>query len=120
VEYLKNVEMWERVLETRDRNREFLLLKLSPICRTSRIVERVFDQWYQSLPEGLGPVAYKLDVVAARELSQHVAHQLEVRHQSPQAIWLDQDLNVRWHGSHHGITEKRLTAQLQTTETEGA
>ena len=47
-------------------------------------------------------------MIAARELSRGVAKELGVKHESPQAIWLDLSGSVRWHESHGGITADAL------------
>jgi bacillithiol system protein YtxJ len=91
-----------------------LLLKFSPYCPISRGVESAFKAWYAQLPAETEILCIKVDVVNSKPLSQHIAQELNIRHESPQAIWLDRDQRVVWHDSHYAITREALDTQLQT------
>ncbi len=45
-------------------------------------------------------------------ISQHVAKELNVRHESPQAIWVTPEQKVYWQASHYSVTKQALNAQL--------
>lgn len=90
-----------------------LVFKFSPRCPISRRVERAFDAWYAQLPEETDLLCVKVDVVNAKPLSQHLAQALNIRHESPQAIWLNHDQRVVWHDSHNAITSDALDTQLK-------
>ena len=50
-----------------------------------------------------------IEVVAQRALARAVAERTGVRHESPQALWLEAG-RVRWNASHSAITEASLAA----------
>jgi len=54
---------------------------------------------------------YIVDVLRQRELSQRIAEELEVRHESPQVILL-RDGNVEWHGSHYEVKAQNISMYL--------
>jgi bacillithiol system protein YtxJ len=90
-----------------------IIFKFSPICPISHSVERTFDEWYAGLPENTVIMCVKIDVVNSRSLSQQIAQEFGVQHESPQAIWIQADHHVHWHASHYSITPKALDTQLQ-------
>lgn len=54
---------------------------------------------------------YMLNVINQREVSNAVASELDIRHESPQVILL-QDGEVRWSGSHWEIKRQNILAEL--------
>ena len=115
---MKQVDILQTIIEwqecTQDIPQEGLLVfKFSPRCPISRSVERGFDDWCEQLPDKTPLRCVKVDVVGSRELSQHIAKELNVDHASPQAIWLTQNRNVHWHASHRSISSSALNAQLE-------
>lgn len=54
-----------------------------------------------------------LNVVHNRELSDHVATELDVRHESPQVILVD-DGEVIWHASHGSIDGDKIMEVLES------
>lgn len=112
---LHTVEEWHTFKTQRSSASGVLLLKFSPRCPISRSVERTFETWYNSLPDTTDIVCAKIDVVNSRPLSQQIAEEVHVLHESPQAIWLTPDFRVQWHASHYAITRETLHAQLQQT-----
>lgn len=112
---LHTIEEWNALVsQSASSSHGMLILKFSPRCPISRSVEREFDAWCQELADDAGVRCLKVDVVHSRPLSQHLANHLNVRHESPQAIWLTFDQQVQWHASHYSITKQALTTQLQT------
>jgi len=51
-------------------------------------------------------------VILSRTLSGTIEKDLNTIHQSPQIIWLDKDMKVKYHASHYDITEDELNKQL--------
>ena len=90
-----------------------LVLKFSPRCPISRSVERHFDNWYHDLDEDIPLRCAKVNVVSDRELSRHIVHDLNIAHESPQAIWLTPDQQVHWQASHYSVTTSALDRQLE-------
>jgi bacillithiol system protein YtxJ len=68
---------------------------------------------YEGLPENAGVTCVKVDVVNSRALSQELAREFTIRHESPQIIWIRGDNQVDWHASHYSITPEMLDTQLQ-------
>ena len=90
-----------------------IIFKFSPNCPISRSVERGFDPWYAQLPEEVELLCARIDVINARALSQQIAQELHIPHESPQAIWLKPDATIHWHANHYAITSEALNTQLQ-------
>jgi len=85
-----------------------LIFKKSPICPVSSMAERGFRACLAGLPEGVTVV--EVDVVNRRPISQKIAADTGVRHESPQALLLGPGGKVLWHDSHEGITCESLEA----------
>lgn len=83
----------------------FFVFKHSPRCSISVVAKNRIESQAIS---GSVPV-YLVDVVAQRELSQFVAAQLAVQHQSPQLIKVDGGKSV-FDASHMSITAAQLEA----------
>jgi len=52
-----------------------------------------------------------VDVIASRGVSNYIAEKLNVRHESPQAILLDQG-KVIWHDSHGSVKSAKILDQV--------
>jgi bacillithiol system protein YtxJ len=90
-----------------------IIFKFSPTCPISRSVERGFDAWYAQLPEKSVVLCIRIDVVNSRALSQQIAKELNIPHESPQVIWIAADETIHWHDSHWAITSEALNTQFQ-------
>lgn len=110
VEVLNDVEQWES-LRKESAQQEIIIFKFSPTCPVSYSVEREFDQWLEKQTDA-GFRCVKVDVIRARPLSQHLAQEFGIRHESPQVLWLDAQGNLKWSGSHHQITAQALDQNL--------
>jgi bacillithiol system protein YtxJ len=84
-----------------------ILYKHSTRCPVSSYVIREVYQFADTHPDW---DIYILKVVERRALSNAVADELGVTHQSPQAFVIKHGACV-WHASHSDITEERLDAQ---------
>jgi bacillithiol system protein YtxJ len=81
-----------------------VIYKHSPFCPTSRNAMREVQDFAQRKPEV--PV-YVVDVVRSQALSQRLASDLEIQHQSPQAIVVRKGKPTA-HGSHYDVTVDQL------------
>lgn len=108
---LESPEQWSDLKNQAAGSRELVVLKFSPICPISARAERQFDEWSAGLPEEAGLALAKVDVIGARPLSQALAAELDVTHQSPQVLWLDAAGAVKWHASHDDINVASLEAR---------
>jgi bacillithiol system protein YtxJ len=86
-----------------------VIYKHSPICGTSRWARGEVLAFVESHPDT--PV-YEVNVVSSREVSQEIARRLEVTHESPQVIVI-QDGAVVWNASHSGVLSGDLARAVQ-------
>lgn len=110
---LHNVTDWEQIKQGAWPSCGVIIFKFSPICPISRGVEQKFDAWFKALPDTTELTCVKVDVVGDRPLSQYLARELRITHESPQAIWLTAQGIARWHASHRAITNEALDTQLR-------
>jgi bacillithiol system protein YtxJ len=109
---LKTVDDWKELKHYNGEIEKLLLFKVSPICGVSFSAEKKVEQWFSKVPEEERIYLVKVDVVNAKELSRYIAEETGVKHQSPQMIAMDNELNVIDHTSHHRINEKFLNSIL--------
>ncbi len=112
VKDIKSVDEWENIKTGIRGESELIIFKYSPYCSISANVEDDFDKWIKTLPAGVELDCLKVNVISERSVSQIIAKDLKITHQSPQVIWLDKNFNVKWNASHYQITEKELTSCL--------
>ncbi len=91
-----------------------LIYKHSPLCGISFRAREEVERYVSGMDAV--PV-YIVDVIRQRPLSRYIAEQLQIRHESPQAILLHLGMPV-WHDSHSRVTAQILAeaitkAQLQ-------
>ena len=108
---IKSETDWRQLKE--NLTEDTLLFKYSPFCGISFSVERKFDKWIDELPEDINLSCAKLNVITSRVLSRAIADELNITHESPQLIWIDKEGCVKWHASHHSITEDELNSNLK-------
>ncbi len=108
---LNNLDDWEKY-KSSETGKEKIVFKFSPICPVSFMAERKFDSWLKNLEENAEIDIVKVDVINSRSLSQAIANELNIRHESPQIIWFDKNGNVKWEASHYSITKGALEEQL--------
>ena len=114
IQILQTVTEWEMYKQYIPKA-GLVVLKFSPRCSISRSIERYFDDWYQDLDEEIPLHCAKVNVVSARELSRHIADDVNIRHESPQVIWLTPEQQVHWHASHYSVTTTALDRQLENS-----
>lgn len=89
-----------------------LVFKRSPVCPTSHFVEGVFRRYIEKLPDVPALRIVSVDVIGARPVSQKIAADTGVRHESPQALLIHAGQKVAWHASHGDVDEESLETQL--------
>ncbi|MGI8316761.1 bacillithiol system redox-active protein YtxJ [Halobacillus mangrovi] len=97
---LYSEDEFNNLLKTKE---EFFLLKHSLTCPISAAARSEYEKFQStaSVP------CYILHVQESRQLSNSIAKEFQVRHESPQAL-LFKNGKVVWHDSHGSITESRL------------
>jgi bacillithiol system protein YtxJ len=109
---LNNKNEWEQLLQESGSLSEIIVFKFSPYCGTSSSCEQLFDRWFSGIDDELNIICAKIDVISARPLSQYIAAEYNIKHESPQVIWFDKMRNIKWHESHYSITVSALTGLL--------
>lgn len=104
---LNSPEQFEEILQT-SRQRTVFLFKHSNACFTSSYAWRIFQNFAANEAR---PEYWRALVLEQRALSQHIARQTQVQHESPQVL-LFYDGKVVWYDSHEGITANALQKNL--------
>lgn len=87
-----------------------LVLKHSLTCPISAAAFREFERFLAGGPPGQLQ-ARLIEIQTARPASNRLAEKTGVRHESPQAILLEDGV-VRWHDSHWDVTAAALAGAL--------
>lgn len=82
----------------------FFVLKNSTTCPIS---QAAYEEYESFADDRSAQVFYYLNVQDARELSNKLAEEFQVKHESPQVL-LIKDGEVLWHDSHWAITYSKL------------
>jgi bacillithiol system protein YtxJ len=96
---------WERLLE-RSRSEGILVFKHSTACPTSAAALAELERFLGE-SAGEAPGAVLVRVIEERPISKEIERRLGVRHESPQAIWLEGGA-ARGAISHEAITAETL------------
>lgn len=86
-------------------NKAIVILKHSTRCGISRMVLRNFENEYDLEKEAID--LYFLDLIQHREISNKIAEDFKVRHESPQVLVI-KDGEAVYHNSHQGISARKL------------
>lgn len=108
---LTSKEDWESFISL-NKNNEKIIFKFSSICPVSFFVEKKIASWINDLDENQRINIAKIDVVNSKSLSELIEEQTNVKHESPQVIWLDKNNDVKWNASHYSISKGKLEEQL--------
>ncbi len=88
-----------------------LIFKHSTRCSISSVaLDRLEKNWKDEEMQLLSP--YFLDLLRFRELSNQIAREFNIEHQSPQVIVL-QNGKVLYHNSHFGISYEEIKRSIQ-------
>ncbi|MBT8387128.1 MAG: bacillithiol system redox-active protein YtxJ [Ignavibacteria bacterium] len=109
---LKNINDWEDFKKKASAGYELIIFKFSPVCGISFYAESIFQDWADELQELRRIKLSKVNVISARKLSQQIAGELNVSHESPQVIWLNKDFSIKWNASHYEINKAEMDKNL--------
>ncbi|MFA6978280.1 MAG: bacillithiol system redox-active protein YtxJ [Ignavibacteriaceae bacterium] len=101
---LKTLEEYRSFLASQTDDYEILLLKVSSHCTVSFVIQKIFEHWFNGVDKSAKLRCGIVEVISAREVSNQIAKDFGIKHESPQAIWLSKDGKVKWSESHHRIT----------------
>ena len=90
------------------------IFKHSPRCPISLAQWEEFIQLAEKLPEVKW---YYVDVIGNRSISNFIAQQTQVKHESPQLLLIHRR-KVFWHASHFQITQHAVRKALQQYQAE--
>lgn len=79
-----------------------VVFKHSPVCPVSHAANHRFNTWLKDQSGNTGLQVARIDVIAQRELARGLVAELDVQHESPQALWFTGG-KLRWHGSHGAL-----------------
>jgi bacillithiol system protein YtxJ len=111
-EKLSDKKEWKELIKNSSNNYEIIIYKHSPICGLSHSIDIVLDDWCKVHSDNNRIKILKVNVVFSKSLSRRIAKDLKVVHESPQIIWLDNELKVKFHASHYDINEEELNKYL--------
>lgn len=107
---IKSITEFEEITKIENNEKETIIFKYSPICPISKRIEKEFDKWFEKNNADLN--LFKINVISARQLSNHIAKYFSITHESPQLIWLTKELEVKADNSHYEINEGFLNTHL--------
>lgn len=88
-------------------HKNLIIFKYSSICPISSAAENEYDNW---LDQNDDITSIKINVRTNKDLSRFVEENFNIKHESPQLIWIDEKSEVKWHGSHFDIKAKTLNS----------
>lgn len=101
---LKTLDDYRSFLVSQPDDSEILLLKVSSRCTVSFVIQKIFEQWFNGVDPSAKLRCGIVEVISARDVSNQIAKDFSIKHESPQAIWLSSEKKVNWSRSHHRIT----------------
>ncbi|MGM0883287.1 MAG: bacillithiol system redox-active protein YtxJ [Bacillota bacterium] len=106
---ITSIEEWNSVYEN-SASRPLVVFKHSTTCPVSANAHEEFNNYLDSKPRE--DVEYVLvKVIESRPVSNQIAEDTSVKHESPQIIFIDKKAKV-WTASHWSITKAHITAVL--------
>ncbi|MET1014447.1 MAG: bacillithiol system redox-active protein YtxJ [Paenisporosarcina sp.] len=96
---------WENILQ-KSKEKPVLILKHITTCPVSAAAYREFTSLESDVE------TYLVKVIESRPVSNEIASNLGVQHQSPQILLLSNGEPV-WHASHWNITEKKIGEAIE-------
>ena len=109
---LSDKKEWKELIKNSSNDFDLIIYKHSPICGLSHSVDIILDDWCKEHSDNNDIKILKVDVIFSKSLSRRIAKDLKIVHESPQIIWLDSELKVKFHASHYDITEEELNKHL--------
>ncbi|MEI4829657.1 bacillithiol system redox-active protein YtxJ [Bacillus sp. FJAT-53711] len=106
---MTKIETMEQFEELTASKEPYILFKHSTTCPISHGAFTAFQE-YRSKEQAVP--AYYLYVQEARPVSNKIAEHFEIRHESPQVLYIKYG-KVLWHASHWNITEQALQENIK-------
>jgi len=109
---LSDKNEWKELIKNSPNDFELIIFKHSPICHLSNAAEVVISDWSKAHSDYNHIKILKVNVVLSKSLSRSIAKDLKIVHESPQIIWLDSELKVKFQANHYDITVEKLNEHL--------
>ncbi|RSL33696.1 bacillithiol system redox-active protein YtxJ [Salibacterium salarium] len=109
---LRDNDDWQRVLKLSE-SKPVIILKHSTTCPISAGAWEEFHNFADDNSSKESDFFF-IKVIESRSLSNQIAEDLNIKHESPQAIFI-QDKSSVWNTSHSSITNEQLTENLKAT-----
>jgi len=109
IKKIDSIKDWDLIFNNKNSESEIIILKTSHRCSISMFAKRQFNKWVNNLAEDNNLTIYEIDVIFQRDISNQIAADTRITHQSPQVIWLNKDRSVKCHLNHGSINGRNLT-----------
>ncbi|MCF8259499.1 MAG: thioredoxin family protein [Melioribacteraceae bacterium] len=97
---IHSLNEWEDI--KKNTSCEIIIFKFSEMSTVSFVIEKQFEMWAgKNAHENID--CYKVNVVKSKELSLKISSEQNIKHESPQLIWLKKNLELKWTAHHHLI-----------------
>ncbi|GIQ69291.1 bacillithiol system redox-active protein YtxJ [Xylanibacillus composti] len=109
---LTSIEDWQRELAATD-SKPLLVFKHSTVCPISAAAKEEFEAYVNDLKGSASePEAVLVKVIESRPVSNQIADDLGVRHESPQLFYVRNGA-ASWHASHNAITYESIDSAVK-------
>lgn len=109
---LSDKKKWKELIKNSSNNYELIIYKHSPICGLSHTIDIILEDWCKTQSDNNSIKMLKVNVIDSKSVSRRIAKDLKIVHESPQLIWLDKEMKVKFHASHYDIDEEELNKHL--------
>lgn len=106
---ITEIHEWEQLWENSDK-KPIVVLKHSTKCPVSANALAEFEAYLNDKPNS-EPEYVLVKVIESLQVSNRIAEDTGVKHESPQIIWI-KDKQKRWDTSHWSVTKAHMTAVL--------
>lgn len=109
---LSSKKEWKKFFSRPLNDFEIIIYKYSPICNLSNSIDVLVNGWIEANRNRAEFLFIKINVILSKSLCKEVEKDLNVKHESPQIIWLDREKQVKFHASHFNITVEEMNRNL--------
>jgi bacillithiol system protein YtxJ len=106
---ITSIEEWNKVYENSS-ERPLVVFKHSTTCPVSANAHQEFTNYLNDTPNQNADYVL-VKVIESRPVSNQIAEDTSVKHESPQIIYIDKKAKV-WTASHWSVTKAHITAVL--------
>lgn len=108
---LRSVDQIDQIRRESAEN-PILIFKYSSRCSLSRMaLDRLERNWQEA--EMIGIKSYFLDLITYREISNRIAHEFDVEHESPQILIIENEKSI-YDQSHMGIDYQQIREAVKS------